>query len=79
MTFKPMLLAGTAIMLAQSQAAMAQTPPPAAEAEGEIVVTGIRASLQAAADIKREANQIVDVITAEDVGKLPKLVVAQVS
>src|SRR5690606_3778042 len=36
-----------------------------------VVVTGIRASLQQALDSKRTADAIVDVITAEDVGKFP--------
>jgi TonB-dependent receptor len=37
----------------------------------EIVVTGIRGSLQRSLDIKREASGVVDVITAEDIGKFP--------
>ncbi len=37
----------------------------------EIVVTGIRRSLERAADIKRESTQVVDAIVAEDIGKLP--------
>ena len=37
----------------------------------EVVVTGIRASLEAAADLKRTDNRIVDAIVAEDIGKLP--------
>lgn len=37
----------------------------------EVVVTGIRASLQQAVDIKREANGVVDAISAEDIGKFP--------
>ena len=59
--------------------ALAQDAAPAAEAEDkdEIVVTGIRASLERAADIKREADQVLDVITAEDVGKLPDANVAE--
>jgi len=36
-----------------------------------IVVTGIRGSLENSAAIKRSSKQIVDVVTAEDVGKLP--------
>ena len=39
--------------------------------DDEIVVTGIRGSLAKAAEIKRDADQVLDVITAEDVGKLP--------
>ncbi len=59
--------------------ALAQDAAPAAQAEDkdEIVVTGIRASLERAADIKREADQVLDVITAEDVGKLPDANVAE--
>jgi iron complex outermembrane recepter protein len=36
-----------------------------------IVVTGVRASLQSAQNIKRNSPQIVDSIVAEDIGKLP--------
>ncbi|NQZ83676.1 MAG: TonB-dependent receptor [Colwellia sp.] len=36
-----------------------------------IEVTGIRASMIKAMDIKREANGIVDAISAEDIGKFP--------
>jgi|TARA_B110000261_G_scaffold44055_1_gene51727 TonB-dependent receptor len=37
----------------------------------EIVVTGIRASLQRSMDIKRDSKGIVDGISAEDIGKFP--------
>ncbi|MDH4255775.1 MAG: TonB-dependent receptor [Gammaproteobacteria bacterium] len=37
----------------------------------EIVVTGIRASLEASMDLKREATGVVDAITAEDMGDFP--------
>jgi TonB-dependent receptor len=37
----------------------------------EIVVTGFRASLQNALNIKRRSNQIVDAITAEDIADFP--------
>ena len=37
----------------------------------EVVVTGIRASLAAAVDIKRSNVGVVDAITAEDMGKFP--------
>ncbi|HEY0148778.1 MAG TPA: TonB-dependent receptor [Allosphingosinicella sp.] len=40
--------------------------------EGEvIVVTGLRRSLQSAQNIRRNSEQIVDAIVAEDIGKLP--------
>ncbi|NNE46391.1 MAG: TonB-dependent receptor plug domain-containing protein, partial [Rhodothermales bacterium] len=38
------------------------------EALEEIVVTGIRRSLDVAADIKRESDAVVDAITAQDIG-----------
>jgi TonB-dependent receptor len=37
----------------------------------EIVVTGIKASLQNAMNIKREAAGVVDAISSEDMGKMP--------
>jgi iron complex outermembrane receptor protein len=43
----------------------------------EVVVTGIRESLNQARDIKREATQFVDVIVADDIGKLPDRNVAE--
>jgi TonB-dependent receptor len=51
--------------------------PPAADGSGQdgamedVVVTGVRASLQGAQAIKRNSTQIVDSIVAEDIGKLP--------
>jgi len=47
-------------------------PAPGNDAPGnEIVVTGIRASLSRAADIKRDAPQVVESIVAQDIGKFP--------
>ncbi|MAX00437.1 MAG: TonB-dependent receptor [Sphingomonas sp.] len=42
-----------------------------ADAAQDIVVTGIRASLRESMNIKREAQGIVDAISAEDIGKFP--------
>ncbi len=53
---------------------------PAAQAgtidENAIVVTGLRRSLQSARNIKRNSDQIVDAIVAEDIGKLPDITVS---
>lgn len=49
---------------------------PETNAGEEIVVTGIRQSLERAAEIKREAVNVVDSIVAEDIGKLPDLTTA---
>ena len=54
------------------------TPPAQAPAEStEIVVTGIRAGLDRALEIKRDAPSIVDVISAEDIGRFPDVNVAE--
>ncbi|WNO52345.1 TonB-dependent receptor [Stakelama saccharophila] len=37
----------------------------------EIVVTGVRASLVRALEVKRQATQVVESVVAEDIGKLP--------
>jgi TonB-dependent receptor len=53
-------------------AALVQTPAMAQsaadEALEEIVVTGIRRSLDISADIKRNSDQVVDALTAQDIG-----------
>lgn len=49
-----------------AEEAVADEPQP-----GDIVVTGFRASLQSAQNLKRNADTVVDVITAEDIGALP--------
>lgn len=53
-------------------------PDPTATDAGadEIVVTGIRASLAKSAEIKRNSTIIVDSVSAEDIGKLPDVSVA---
>ncbi len=49
----------------------------AAETGDDIVVTGIRRSLQSAQNIRRNSDQIIDSVVAEDIGKLPDLNTAQ--
>ncbi|MBS0254040.1 MAG: TonB-dependent receptor [Proteobacteria bacterium] len=44
--------------------------------ENTIVVTGIRASLDASAAIKRKTPTIVETVSAEDIGKLPDVSIA---
>ena len=73
--------ASAAVLSAVGAPALAQDEAVAAEprsgqeaadaSEDAIVVTGIRASLQQAMDIKREAVGVVDAISAEDIGKFP--------
>ncbi|WP_447765411.1 TonB-dependent receptor [Sphingopyxis panaciterrae] len=70
-------LAGSVSLAVLAMPAHALDASGASAPEGEIVVSGIRASLAQAADIKREAAQVMDVITSEDVGKLPDANVAE--
>jgi TonB-dependent receptor len=48
-----------------------------AEPVQQVVVSGIRASMEKAQDIKRRADQVVDSIVADDIGKLPDANVAE--
>jgi iron complex outermembrane recepter protein len=64
------------VVLAQSQAVAQQSTSNAAPANRpdelqEVVVTGIRAGLRTAVEVKREAIQVVDAISAEDIGDFP--------
>ncbi|MGN6277558.1 MAG: TonB-dependent receptor [Sphingomonas sp.] len=83
----PLLVTGSILAVAQASAAVAQTADaavsdpaqqapdatiaPEAAPQSDIVVTGIRSSLEKAAAVKQNAVQVVDSIVAEDIGKLP--------
>lgn len=43
----------------------------------EIIVTGIRGSVEQSIDLKRDAERIIDVVTAEDIGRLPDQNIAE--
>ncbi|MGZ3304436.1 MAG: TonB-dependent receptor plug domain-containing protein, partial [Asticcacaulis sp.] len=84
MVFNKFLLGTTALAAAfgvtsvHAQDAAAPAAKPAATADSQVVViTGIRSSLQNAAQIKRKATTFVDSITASDVSALPDLSVAE--
>jgi len=68
-----------AVALGAFGAAHAQTAPSPAteEAVEEVVVTGIRQSLQSAVQVKKNTMEVVDSIRAEDIGKLPDPNVAE--
>lgn len=79
---KSALTAAILTCLALSATAQAQVPsPPAAGTEATemttVNVVGIRGSLKQALDTKRDADAIIDVVTAEDVGKFPATNVAE--
>ena len=61
-------------------AAFAQDTAPATADEASdgdaIVVSGFRASLQSAVNAKKNRDQVVESISAEDIGKLPDASIA---
>ena len=70
-----LLLAGfTPCALAQD---VSETANPDAATLEEVVVTGIRGSIQSAISLKRDSNSLVEVIAAEDIGKLPELTITE--
>lgn len=73
------LLCGAAtglVMIATASPSFAQDTGDAETEDNTIVVTGIRAAIETALEAKREAPGIVEVISAEDIGKLPDLSIA---
>lgn len=68
-----------ALVLGAGPAMAQETPAGAGESQvGEdIVVSGVRQSIKSAIDAKRNADQIVDTVVAEDVNKLPDANVAE--
>jgi iron complex outermembrane recepter protein len=56
---------------ASANTASPDTNAPADQQLEEVVVTGIRASLQKSLDIKQQAVGVVDAISAEDIGAFP--------
>lgn len=61
--------------IASSALAIFSTHATGAELE-EVIVTGVRAAQEAAIVVKREASQIVDSISAEDIGRLPDVTIS---
>ncbi|MFB0875101.1 MULTISPECIES: TonB-dependent receptor [unclassified Sphingobium] len=53
------------------QAPQASTAAPQDEPADTIVVTGFRAALESAVNVKKNAQTIVESVSAEDIGKLP--------
>jgi iron complex outermembrane receptor protein len=75
-TFKSIILCSASAAsllcggLAHAQAA-APAPAPADADKDIIIVSGVRASIMGALNVRKNSTQIVDSIVAEDVGKLP--------
>ncbi len=83
-----LLLGAAGAATAQQSAATAGDPQTTANAKeraaakadnelSEVVVTGIRAGVEAAIRVKRLANEEVEVVSAEDIGKLPDTSIAE--
>lgn len=68
---RPWFWMATTGALLSAGAASAQTAPAAEGGLEEVVVTGVRQSLENAILTKRDAAAVVDAISAEDVGKFP--------
>jgi TonB-dependent receptor len=68
-------------LMASAQAPAQSAPDHASDATSgtleEVVVTGQRASLQKAVQIKRDAAQVVESVVADDIGKFPDNTVAE--
>jgi iron complex outermembrane recepter protein len=77
--FTPIASAVSALLLGAACSAQAQqAPTPAEEKKPEapsqmdtVVVTGIRAALEQSINQKKNSDSLVEVITAEDIGKMP--------
>jgi TonB-dependent receptor len=72
--FASLQLTGMALAVTQ---AFAQTQPAAAPDNSVVVVTGLRASASSSLATKKDAMEVVDSISAEDIGKLPDPNVAE--
>jgi len=73
-----MVGAGSALLIAMPVAAQESAGTAAAEGnENDIVVTGIRETIQNSINTKRRETAIVDALSADDIGDLPALSVGQ--
>jgi iron complex outermembrane receptor protein len=66
-----LIAAAVSLALGQSAQVFAQDATNSGEELETVIVSGIRASLQQSLDVKRNGDARLEVITAEDVGKLP--------
>ena len=81
MTRRARLLGGAAVgavaLLAFANTASAQSAQDEPVEIDEVVVTGIRSSIESSIASKRNNSSIVEVVTAEDIGKLPDVSIAE--
>jgi TonB-dependent receptor len=75
-----LLSAASALVLLSAGQALAQTAPAPSDQPSEVdevIVTGFRASLANALNLKKNSNLIIESITAEDMGKFPDQNIAE--
>jgi iron complex outermembrane receptor protein len=65
------IAAAVAVLMMGGQAQAQQSAGAPAEPIQAVVVTGVRAALEQSLRQKRDADAVVDVVTAEDIGKMP--------
>ncbi len=65
------LAAACAVVIAGAGGAHAQPAAASAAEPQQVVITGIRGSLESSLKLKRDGQGVVDGITAEDIGKFP--------
>lgn len=66
-----------ATLLVAAPASAQDAEQPAADEGSEVTVTGFRRALETAVATKRDSNQIVESVSAEDIGKLPDNSIAE--
>jgi len=67
----------SAPLIAQQASPDQSTTPASSEQLQEVVITGLKASLQKSLDVKEQAIGIIDAISAEDIGAFPDANVAE--
>ena len=71
---------GLALAFAVAGSAQAQTTAATAQDDSkveEVVVTGIRRGIEGAISLKKSSTSIVEAVSAEDIGKLPDMSIAE--
>lgn len=78
-TFKmrPIAVACSGLMFIAGAAYAAEPVVTGDAAMETVVVTGLRHSIETSIAAKKESDSIVEVITAEDIGKLPDVSIAE--
>ncbi len=71
------LLAGTALASVPAIAQDAEEPESVEEGEGEIIVSGIRATIQGSIEEKRNSIEVFDALSADEIGDIPALSIGE--